>query len=237
MGNSTVRIKHQNFLWIWLIIMAEISQTQIKVWNSADIFGKTTAASLEAINQVSRNIITEIEEAEDPEHKLRKGYLPEFLRKLAPIILTSTLAKENGCGDYKRVWWKRKEDEALIKSRFYLSYIPEEVKNGGPLSKKENDNKKQVLSSQTEYHHLTAIIDKYVYLSINPNVLKIIWRILLQIMRVRRKIRPAREYWAERMYYNYVETIQLLHMNYAIDPAWVTNIIKVLGIWIPEVMT
>ena len=32
------------------------------------------------------------------------------------------------------------------------------------------------------------------------------------------------------MYYNYVETIQLLHLNYAIDPAWVTNIIKVLGI-------
>ena len=48
-------------------------------------------------------------------------------------------------------------------------------------------------------------------------------------MRVRRKIRRPVSI-GRRMYYNYVETIQLLHLNYAIDPAWVTNIIKVLGI-------
>ena len=194
----------------------------------ADIFGKTTAASLEAINQVSRNIITEIEEAEDPEHKLRKGYLPEFLRKLAPIILTSTLAKRTDAEIIKGFGGREKEDEALIKSRFYLSYIPEEVKDGD-TSKKENDNKKQVLSSQTEYHHLTAIIDKYVYLSINPDL-----RDYLEDPTTnyegQKENQTAREYWAERMYYNYVETIQLLHLNYAIDPAWVTNIIKVLGI-------
>ena len=123
---------------------------------------------------------------------------------------------------------EKKEDEALIKSRFYLSYIPEEVKDGD-TSKKENDNKKQVLSSQTEYHHLTAIIDKYVYLSINPDL-----RDYLEDPTTnyegQKENQTAREYWAERMYYNYVETIQLLHLNYAIDPAWVTNIIKVLGI-------
>ena len=85
------------------------------------------------------------------------------------IILTSTLAKRTDAEIIKGFGGREKEDEALIKSRFYLSYIPEEVKDGD-TSKKENDNKKQVLSSQTEYHHLTAIIDKYVYLSINPDL-------------------------------------------------------------------
>lgn len=187
----------------------------------SDLFGKSRTASLEAVNSVSPHIITEIENDEDPKNHLQKGYMKEFLKKIAPIILSGSLAKRTESQIVDGFGGAEKENTALIKSRFYLSYLPKD--------NEEDDNEKQVLATQVEYHHLSAIIDKYVYLSINPELNNYLYDKTTDY-EDQREGQSANEYWAERMYYNYVETIQLLHMNYAVNPAWVTNIIKVLGI-------
>lgn len=193
-----------------------------------DLFGKTRAASREAIRSVSPQILTEIENAEDPEAHFSKGYLPAFLRELAPIVLAGSLAKRTEAEIVKGFGGAQKEEEALAKSRFYLSYLPEEEDQANS-SGEQADNDKTVLSTRPEYHRLTAILDQYVYLSLIPELYD-----YLNDPRTdhegQKAGQTAREYWAEGMYYSYVETIQMLQMNYAVDPSRVTHIIKVLGI-------
>ena len=192
-----------------------------------DIYGKTRAASLAGINSVSDRIIPEIEEAADPDNHKEKGYLADFLKRLSPVVLTNSLAKKTDSVIMSGYGGKDGEDKALRKARFYLSYIPED--EDGKNEEKNSDNDKEVLSKQPEYHQITAILDKYIYLSLIDK-LKLYVNDEKTDYEGQRAGQTASQYWAERMYYHYVETLPMLHQQYEVDPAGVTHIIKMLGI-------
>ncbi len=182
-----------------------------------DIFGKNKAACYESIQGIHKNLLFEIENAEDSENGKKKGYLVDFLKTLAPIMLTSSLAERTNKEIVEGYGGSDKEKKALAKSRFYLTYSLES-------EKEEYD----VLSASPEYHQIIAIIDKYVYLSVTDK-LKAFMEDKTTSYEEQGNL-TAQQYWAKRLYYHCVETINMLHMTYEVNPAKVTHLVKLLGI-------
>lgn len=185
----------------------------------SDVFGKNRAGCLASINSISNKLIQEIENAEDTENNKKKGYLVNFIKTLSPIILTNALAEKKDNAIKDGYGSQEEEDQALRKSRFYLSYTPTP----------DEEQELSVLSTTPEYHEVTAIIDKYVYLSVTDK-LKLFMEDKTTGYDGQKEQQSAQQYWAEQMYYHYVETLNMLHMSYETNPAKVTHIIKLLGI-------
>lgn len=185
----------------------------------SDIFGKNKSGCLASINTISNKLIPEIENAEDTENNKKKGYLVNFIKTLSPIMLTNALAEKKDSTIMEGYGSQEDEDQALRKSRFYLSYTPTP----------DEEQELAVLSTTPEYHEVTAIIDKYVYLSVTDK-LKLFMEDKTTGYDGQKEQQSAQQYWAEQMYYHYVETLNMLHMSYETNPAKVTHIIKLMGI-------